>query len=63
MKKIIFFILILPVKLIACSCLTDRGHVTIKHYNNIEYIISGKTIKVPINQKEESDKQRQIEFH
>lgn len=62
MKLILFFILALPVNLIACSCFTDRGPVTIKHYNNSEFIISGKAIKVVINQKEETDKQRQIEF-
>lgn len=38
------------------------GPVTIKHYNNSEYIISGKAIKVIINQKVETDKQRKIEF-
>lgn len=62
MKLILFFILALPVNLIACSCFTDRGPVTIKHYNNSEFIISGKAIKVVINQKEETNKQRQIEF-
>lgn len=62
MKLILFFILALPVNLIACSCNTDNGPVTIKIYNNSEYIISGKAIKVIINQKEETDKQRQIEF-
>lgn len=62
MKLILFFILALPVNLIACSCYTDYGPVTIKNYNNSEYIISGKAIKVIIYQKEETDKQRQIEF-
>jgi hypothetical protein len=62
MKIILFFLLALPVNLIACSCGTDRGPVTIKHYNNSEYIISGKALKVIINQKEETDKQRKIEF-
>lgn len=62
MKLILFFILALPVNIIACSCFTDRGPVTIKNYNNSEFIISGKAIKVVINQKEETDKQRQIEF-
>lgn len=62
MKLILLFILALPVNLIACSCYIDYGPVTIKNYNNSEYIISGKAIKVIINQKEETDKQRQIEF-
>ncbi len=62
MKLILLFILALPVNLIACSCNIDYGPVTIKNYNNSEYIISGKAIKVIINQKEETDKQRQIEF-
>ena len=62
MKLILFFILALPVNLIACSCGTYGGPVTIKHYNNSEFIISGKAIKVVINQKEVTDKQRQIEF-
>lgn len=63
MKKIVlFFILAFPINLIACSCFTDIGPLTIKHYNNSEFIISGKAIKVVINQKEVTDKQRQIEF-
>jgi len=62
MKLIIFFILTLPVNLIACSCYTDSGPVTIKYYNNSEFIVSGKAIKVVINQNEVEDKKRQIEF-
>jgi antitoxin component YwqK of YwqJK toxin-antitoxin module len=62
MKLILFFILALPVNLIACECITNDGPLTIKNYNNSEYIISGKVIKVIINQKEEFDKQIQIEF-
>lgn len=62
MKLILFFILALPVNLIACTCYTDSGPVTIKHYNNSEFIISGKAIKVVINENEVEDKKRQIEF-
>ncbi len=62
MKLILLFILILPVNLIACSCYTYGGPVTIKDYNNSEFIITGKAIKVVINNKEVTDKQRQIEF-
>jgi antitoxin component YwqK of YwqJK toxin-antitoxin module len=62
MKLILLFILILPVNLIACRCYTYGGPVTIKDYNNSEFIITGKAIKVVINNNEVTDKQRQIEF-
>ena len=63
MKKIVlFFMLALPVNLIACKCYTEIGPVTIKHFNKFNFIISGKARKVVINQKEVTDKQRQIEF-
>lgn len=62
MKLILLFILALPVKLIACTCYNNWGPITIKDYNNSEYIITGKAFKVIINNKEVAEKQRQIEF-
>jgi len=60
--RILIFILALPINLIACSCGNFWGPVTIKDYNNSEFIISGKATKVIINAKETVYKQRQIEF-
>jgi hypothetical protein len=48
MIRILIFILALPINLIACSCGNFWGLVTIKDYNNSEFIISGKVAKVII---------------
>ena len=62
MIRILIFILALPINLIACSCGNFWGPITIKDYNNSEFIISGKVTKVIINTKETVYRQRQIEF-
>ena len=62
MIRILIFILALPINLIACSCGNFWGLVTIKDYDNSEFIISGKVAKVIINTKETVYRQRQIEF-
>ena len=62
MKLLLFIILILPIQLFACSCVTFGGSLTIKEYNNSKYIISGKATKVILNYEESIYRQRQIEF-
>jgi antitoxin component YwqK of YwqJK toxin-antitoxin module len=62
MKLLLFIILILPIQLIACSCITYGGPLTINEYNNSKYIISGKATKVILNYEESIYRQRQIEF-
>jgi antitoxin component YwqK of YwqJK toxin-antitoxin module len=62
MKLLLFIILILPIQLIACSCVTFGGSLTIKEYNSSKYIISGKATKVILNYNESIYRQRQIEF-
>ena len=62
MIRILIFIFAIPINVFACSCANIWGAITIKDYNSSEFIISGKAIKVLINEKEEIGKQRQIEF-
>lgn len=62
MKLILFFLLVSPLNLIACKCYTVRGSVTIKDFNKSDFIFSGKATKVVIDQKEVTDRQRQVEF-
>jgi antitoxin component YwqK of YwqJK toxin-antitoxin module len=62
MMRLLIFVLILPINVIACSCVHLADPVTIKDYNNSEIIILGKALKVIINQQETVYRQRQIEF-
>lgn len=62
MIRLLIFALVLPINLIACSCINNLGQVTIKEYNNSEFIFSGKAIKVTLNKNESIDRQRKIEF-
>ncbi len=62
MIRLLILILILTIQVIACSCKNFSTPFTIKDYNNSELIISGKAIKVTINENETVDRQRQIEF-
>lgn len=59
---IMIFALIVPLKIVACSCGNFWGPVTIKDYNENEIIISGRAVKVTVDLKEPVDKQRQIDF-
>ena len=62
--KLIFLaaIFIMPTWAFACSCNNFGGPITIKDYNSNQFIISGKAIKVVIDNNETIDKQRQIDF-
>ena len=62
MIRLLIFILALPINVIACSCANFWGPVTIKDYNNSEFIVSGKVTQVTLNEKETVHRQRQIEF-
>lgn len=59
MIRLLFLIstFVFPAGVIACSCSYDPGPITIKDYNASELIVSGKALKVTIDQNE-----RQIQF-
>jgi len=62
MIRIILFIITFPINLFACSCGNLWSPITVKDYNDSQFIFSGKAIKVSINDRETVDRQRQIEF-
>jgi antitoxin component YwqK of YwqJK toxin-antitoxin module len=64
MIRLLFFIsiLVIPTGTTACTCNNFWGPVTIKDYNQNEFIMLGRAKKVTIDKNETVDKQRQIDF-
>lgn len=58
----ILSIILIPTWTFGCTCNDFGGPITIKDYNENQFIISGKAIRVTINKNETYDKQRQIDF-